>query len=71
MKNKINKIQRYALEKIAKALVKVGLYHRSNIVEYYRIMNHAMWKETEDSPEMTKRFLRECQDKAFREDFGL
>ena len=71
MKNRISKIQRYALKKIARALVKVGLYHRSNIVAYYRIMNHAMWNETGDTPEATKRFLRECQNKAFMEDFGL
>ncbi len=71
MKNRMNKIQRYALTKIAKALVKVGLYHRSNIVDYYRIMNKAMWVETGNTPAETKRFLQECQNKAFIEDFGL
>ena len=70
-KNKISKIQRYALKKVAKALVRVGLYHRKNAVEYYRVMNQAMWKETGDAPADTKRFLAECQAKAFNEDFGL
>jgi len=71
VRNRMSKVQRYALKKVCQGLVRAGLYHRKNIVEYYRIMNHTAWREYKNSPNEIKSFLQECQNEAFREDFGI
>ncbi|MCP3683164.1 MAG: hypothetical protein GY861_10775 [bacterium] len=71
IKNKMTKVQRYALKKVCQALVRTSVFHRKNIVEYYRIMNHTAWREYALQPKQMKTFLKECQNDAFNEDFGI
>jgi len=71
IKNRMTKIQRYALKKVCQMIVRTSADHRKNIVEYYRIMNYSAWREYKNSPDEIKSFLQECQNEAFREDFGI
>lgn len=60
---KITRLQSFILKRIAGSIVKQSQYHRSNIIEYYRIINDAAKNEFNNDNEPTlSSFLSECFD---------
>ena len=59
----------WLLKKICKQIVKQSNAHRSNIVQYFRIMSEATEKEfTEDNKPTHDAFLRECLEEALQDE---
>lgn len=64
---RISPLYIWILKRISKKIVRQSNSHRSNIVEYFRIMSNATENEfTEDNKQTHDDFLRECSEESMK-----